>query len=129
MFASRCPPATVIPAPASSARRQAWAASAIAVWSLKISTRVEITGVTNEQAAALKTRDPVWAWHRNVLTSYDWLEATVTKEPDMNLQYVVVDVWIQDPPPGSRSHKTANQLEPRNPARRRTDKPPWRGGI
>ena len=91
--------------------------------------RVEITGVTNEQAAALKTRDPVWAWHQNVLTSYDWLEATVTKEPDMNLQYVVVDVWIQDPPPGSRSHKTANQLEPRNPARRRTDKPPWRGGI
>ena len=91
--------------------------------------RVEITGVTNEQAAALKTRDPVWAWHQNALTSYDWLEATVTKEPDKNLQYVVVDVWIQDPPPGSRSHKTANQLEQRTPARRRTDKPPWRGGI
>ena len=89
--------------------------------------RVEITGVTNEQAAALKTRDPVWAWHQNVLTSYDWLEATVTKEPDMNLQYVVVDVWIKDLPAGSRSHKTANHLEHRNPARRRTDKPPWRG--
>ena len=79
--------------------------------------------MTNEQAAALKTRDPVWAWHQNVLTSYDWLEATVTKGPDMNLQYVVVDVWIQDPPPGSRSHKTASHLEHRNPARRRTDNP------
>jgi hypothetical protein len=64
--------------------------------------RVEITGVTNEQDAALKTGYPVWAWHQNVLTSYDWLEATVTKEPDMTLQYVVVDVWIPDPPPGSR---------------------------
>jgi len=27
--------------------------------------------------------------HQNVLTSYDWLEATVTKEPDMNLLDVV----------------------------------------
>ena len=68
--------------------------------------RVEITGVTNEQAAALKTRDPVWAWHQNVLTSYDWLEATVTKEPDMNLQYVVVDIWIQD------HHQVAGHIRP-----------------
>src|ERR1700691_2853673 len=79
--------------------------------------RVEIAGVTNEQAAALKTGYPVCTWHQNVLTSYDCLEATVTKEPDMNLQYVVVDVWIPDPPPGSRSHSTANHLDPRNPAR------------
>jgi hypothetical protein len=98
-------------------------------WFRNENHRVEITGVTNEQAAALKTGDPVWAWHQNVLTSYDWLEATVTKELDMNLQYVVVDVWIPDPPPGSRSRKTASHLEHRNPARRRTDKPPWRGGI
>jgi hypothetical protein len=83
--------------------------------------------MTNEQAAALRTNHSVWAWHQNVLTSYDWLEATVTKEPDMNLLDVVVDVWIQDPPPGSSSHKTAGHLEDRDPARRRTDKPPWRG--
>jgi hypothetical protein len=90
---------------------------------------VENIGVTDEQAAALKTKDPIWAWHRNVLASYDWLEGTVTNEPGMNLQVVVVDVWIQDPPPGSRSNKTANNLEHRNPARRRTDKPHWRGQI
>ena len=78
--------------------------------------------MTNEQAAALRTNHSVWAWHQNVLTSYDWLEATVTKEPDMNLLDVVVDVWIQDPPPGSRSHKTASHLEDRDPARRRTDR-------
>jgi hypothetical protein len=83
--------------------------------------------VTNEKAAALKRRDPVWTWHQNVLTSYDWLEATVTKEPEVNPQHVIVDVWIQDTPPGSSSHKTANQIEHRNPTRRRTDKPPWRG--
>jgi len=83
--------------------------------------------VTNEQAAALKTKDPIWAWHRNVLASYDWLEATVTKEPDMNLQYVIVDIWMQNPPSGVRSKKTANNLEHRDPERRRTDKPHWRG--
>lgn len=73
--------------------------------------------MTNEQAAALKRRDPVWAWHRNVQASYDWLEATVTKEPDVNLPNVVVDVWIKDLPADSKSHKTANHLEHRDPAR------------
>jgi len=58
----------------------------------------------NEQAAALKT-----------------------KEPNMNLQGVVVEVTTQNPPSGVKSSKTANNLEYRDPERRRTDKPHWRG--
>jgi hypothetical protein len=83
--------------------------------------------VTNEQAAALKTKDPIWVWHRNVLASYDWLEGIVTKEPNMNMQGVVVDVTMQNQPSGVISSKTANNLEHRDPERRRTDKPHWRG--
>ena len=83
--------------------------------------------MTNEQATALKTNHSVWAWHRNDLTSYDWLEATVSRDPDAHLQDVIVDVWIQHPSPGSGAHKTASHLEDRDPARRRTDKPSWRG--
>ena len=83
--------------------------------------------MTNEQAAALKTEDRIWAWHRNLLASYDWLEGIVTKEPKMNLQGVFVEVTTQNPSSGIMSSKTANNLEHRDPERRRTDKPHWRG--
>ena len=83
--------------------------------------------LTNEQAAVLKRKDPIWAWHRNVLASYDWLEGIVTKEPNLNPQGVVVEVWTENPPSGVSSSKTANNLEHRDPDRRRTDKPQWRG--